>query len=818
MAPSLNKFYKLITSAKEERDVEVAYAQAFQKAFKGVDIAHYFKCDGYIENIFMRLIIEYKYNEDFTKPTEISKVLVQVLYYMKQFELEGRALPNVIFVGDKNECFILHSNALLDYLDEPVDWTIAPSNAAAANMDLVMKISRDSSINPFILDINEEFQFSAVIERIEDLANNETSYVRVTEHNLSNSFESFVQKVIKRPKDYSPTELVAIYMGTITDKENYFKHPNNPNKLIANGRTVEINGVNYDAFFSYFDRTYTPKERSRFTEIADRLVEDTKRRREGEFYTPTPFVDYSHRMISEALGENWKEEYVVWDNCWGTGNLTRDYRFKELYISNKDEQEMAIGVRYNRDASKFAFDFLNDDIEPDIYGHTKVPEGLRQAIQDNRPLVFFLNPPYANNTGEGKLAGTSDQVCYTKVRDVMNNVGLDACVANLYAQFMYRILMIKEAYKLTNVKIGIFCPTLFLTGISWKGFRQQFLKQFKFIDGVFFQASYFSNVSASWGIGFTVWECGETVNKESFDLGLLDMVDGELSIVGRHTLYNIDTSLTASEWVRQEVKGLRTYDSINLTSAIKVREKDGTRKGMITEGALGYFYNAGNNVDKNVSHVAMYTAASSLGIGVSVIPENLVKCCTLFAARKLVNKNWINSKDEYLAPNMQHPKWEEFAGDSIVYTLFHGSGNQSSLRNVIYHNKRWDVKNSFFFMSKETVLGLAEQCNYDFTYEDARTDSERFVYELLKKQELSEEAKAVLEFAIALTIETFPDRVFFDQEQPDYQIMNWDCGWYQIKALVGWRYPQRLEEFNVKFQKLCEKMLPMVYELGFLRQ
>ena len=94
-------------------------------------------------------------------------------------------------------------------------------------------------------------------------------------------------------------------------------------------RTFETVDLNPDMVS--FLKEYSPKEKMRFAEISDRLIEDTNRRNKGEFYTPTLFVDYAHKMISETLGENWKNEYVVWDNCCGTKNLTRDYSFKELY-------------------------------------------------------------------------------------------------------------------------------------------------------------------------------------------------------------------------------------------------------------------------------------------------------------------------------------------------------------------------------------------------------------------------------------------------------------------------------------------------------
>lgn len=817
MPPSSNTIKRLLASAHEESDVRVAFAPAFQKAFRVSQIDHHCRCDGYIENIFMRLIIEFKFDEDFSRRTEIAKVLVQVLYYLKLFELDGRALPNVVFVGDKNECFVLHSNPLLNYLDEDIDWTIAPSNAAAANMDLVMKISRDANINPFIIDIDDNFQFDSVISRIEELANNETSYVRVTEHNLSLSFENFVQKVIRRPGDFSPSELVAIYMGTITDKENYFRHPSNPNKLLASGRTVDINGANFDSFFSYFDRSYSSQERNRFTEIADRLIEDTQRRRAGEFYTPTPFVDHAHRMLESVIGEEWKDEFVVWDNCWGTGNLTRDYRFRELYISNIDEQEMLMGSRYNRNSTKFVFDFLNDNIEPDVYGNTRVPEGLRRALEEDRPFVFFLNPPYARNSGENNNVGTSDEVCFTAMRTIMNANNMGVCVSNLYAQFLYRMNLIKQTYNLTNVYIAIFCPTLYLTGESWKNFRAVFLQNFEFIKACTFKASYFADVAETWGIAFSIWKAGETTNKNTFPHTLIDLSENGIIENGVKYIYNVDNSKTASVWLRKETRGVRTYEAVELTSAIRVRTTDGARQGRLVRNALGYFQCESNNVDKNTSSISLFTTAFSHNVGTSIIEENFHKVVTLFSARKLIAKNWMNSKDEYLAPNEQHEKWQEFYADSIVYSIFHPSGNQSALRRVEYHGRSWNIKNSFFFMSKQAIMNLAEENNFDDTYEDARTDTDRFVFNLLQDTTLSPEGQAVLEKAIELTKLTFPDRAFFDQEHPEYQIKNWDCGWYQIKALIAWRNPTLLDGFNELFQTLSNKMRPVVYEVGFLK-
>ena len=120
-------------------------------------------------------------------------------------------------------------------------------------------------------------------------------------------------------------------------------------------------------------------------------------------------------------------------------------------------------------------------------------------------------------------------------------------------------------------------------------------------------------------------------------------------------------------------------------------------------------------------------------------------------------------------------------------------------------------------MSKADIMQLANDYGYDFTFNDANVSNERYVYTKLQGIELSEEAKAVLDKAIELTKASFKYREMFDKEHPEYQMMNWDCGWYQIKALVDNYMPNDLKEFNLLFKNLSDKMRPMVYELGFLK-
>ena len=120
-------------------------------------------------------------------------------------------------------------------------------------------------------------------------------------------------------------------------------------------------------------------------------------------------------------------------------------------------------------------------------------------------------------------------------------------------------------------------------------------------------------------------------------------------------------------------------------------------------------------------------------------------------------------------------------------------------------------------MSKNDIMQLANDYGFDFTFNDANVSNERYVYTKLQGIELSEEAKAVLDNAIELTKASFKYREMFDEEHPEYQIMNWDCGWYQIKGMLKEFMPEALKEFNELYKKLADKMRPMVYELGFLK-
>jgi len=122
------------------------------------------------------------------------------------------------------------------------------------------------------------------------------------------------------------------------------------------------------------------------------------RERKGSFYTPQIWVELSQKYLTDVLGEDWQDEYYVWDCACGTGNLLTGLTNKyNIYASTLDRQD--IDVIHDRiknganllDDHVFQFDFLNDDF-------TKAPKSLQNIIngpEKRKKLVIYINPPYA---------------------------------------------------------------------------------------------------------------------------------------------------------------------------------------------------------------------------------------------------------------------------------------------------------------------------------------------------------------------------------------------------------------------------------------
>lgn len=797
------KLYKF-ELALTEKDVENLYRQYLAEKFGDIIFTSPFGCDGFGESkkFKIRLMAEFKKQLELSLKVNQVKVLCQAIYYVKKFEIAGKVLPSVIFVGDKNECFVIHTNDIFGYLGMDLDWNIAPSDAHT-NIKLVSMLMDDEKIAPHVFSTQDIEQ---CIDKIKDLTDGVKRLIPITPHNVTEVFKHFEDKVVGKHK-LDTNQMANLFVQLLVNPDENYLHPVARRKTVVTKAFNEVNLKSREAFtsfFSHFSREYTPKQREHLTAVVDRLVQDVTRRKQGEFFTPTIWVDKAHQYISSAFGDDWKEKYVVWDPAWGTGNLTRDYKFKKLYVSTLiySDIDTANQMGYNPEAKKFQYDFLNDDYD-------FLPAELRKSMENKEDMLFLFNPPYATGSNFGET--DKKDASKTVQNSLMISEGWGKSSQNLYAQFLFRVFKLKEINP--NIKIALFSPSLFLTGTSFVEFRKKFNNSFGFKNGFLFEAKHFSEVSEDWGINFVCYDNFTNQNKV-----ILDVIDTdknfELNKIGEKEIYNLDNGFPANNWIREKIKKTKTNSNLPQMKSSLVVYSGNKKDGAYIENSLGYFLNASNCVDKNSQQVAMWSVGFYNGHGVSVTEDNFKESVSLFAARKVIKKNWINSKDEYMRPNITCQSFEKFFADSVIISLFHIHAYQTSIRLV--DSK---IRNNFFWMSKEEMVNMANIGNYPELYNDARTDSDRYVYNLLFGEQriydqLSDEAKDVLDSATNLVRLSFVMRRNFADDTN--HLNSWDAGYAQLKLLWKEYFPEQFKEFRDKYKVLEDKMRPMVYELGFL--
>ena len=270
-----------------------------------------------------------------------------------------------------------------------------------------------------------------------------------------------------------------------------------------------------------------------------------------------------------------------------------------------------------------------------------------------------------------------------------------------------------------------------------------------------------------------------------------------------------------SSWVRS-IKIKNVLDVPKLSSPLEVSTKGSYKIG---EGFLGYLLFDSNNPSKSQTKVSLLSSTFSNGQGITINNENFFNCTVSFSARKIVKPNWLNWYDEYLAPNEEHNQFEQFKYDSLVYSLFESKSNQSSLRQITYKGKLWDIKNEFFWMSAERMKELADNNGYDNLYNDARTSPNRHVYNLLFGEEriydkLSPDAKAVLDKATELVEKSIKMRMIMSNDEN--HLDSWDAGYAQLKLVWKEYFSDDFKEFRQLYKNMEDRMRPLVYELGFL--
>ena len=485
-----------------EADVQDRYRVAFRNVFSDIIFESRYNTDGiaYSAKNKLRMIIEQKHEYDFTNLKDRAKVVAQIIKYLKVIhDNDATKMPKVAVVGDENETFVIPVINIINYISiKDYKWHLPASSMYKDEVLMNDLIGDDVIKTLYIFDPKKEFR--EIIIKIKDINKGINVPRTLTEKNIEKVFEYFCKKITIKLgiKKIAPNDMVNLFAHIMLHPETVVL---SGDKLFTTmfKETLNIGNVNnYKGFVQEFSRVYTPKQKHIFTAILDRLIEDTTRRSQGEFFTPYKWTNKAHEYIASVYGENWKEEYVVWDPAWGTGNLTRDYKFGELYVStlNQSDIDTANQMGYNPEAVKFPYDFLNDD-------YSGLPNSLRKAIEEGRKIIVLMNPPYGTSTDIRNISSNDTKhkegITNTKIAEQMRQEGFGKGSEQLYTQFFYRLT------KMGVDNICMFSTPIFLSSDTFGKFRENVLSLYDFQGGFLMDSKNFADVK-SWGLSFSIFK------------------------------------------------------------------------------------------------------------------------------------------------------------------------------------------------------------------------------------------------------------------------------------------------------------------------
>ncbi|MDR0666758.1 MAG: hypothetical protein LBF71_05015 [Campylobacteraceae bacterium] len=524
----------------------------------------------------------------------------------------------------------------------------------------------------------------------------------------------------------------------------------------------------YSRFWNRYERPPAPIFRQFIIDRRDLLVPENIREIRGSFFTPKIWADKSKEYIAEVFGDNWQEEYYIWDCAAGTGNLLAGLTNKyNVWASDIDEGNVEtiqslIDIDENLNllpSHVFRFDFLNDSFD-------ELPSELKKIIDDpekRKKLIVYINPPYAEATSTKTVAGTGHNkpnvAVLHKARDKYQSA-IGAATNELSAQFMARIY-----YEIPTCKLALFSKLKFINGQNFIKFRGFFKADFK--NGFVVHADTFDNVIGKFPIGFTIWDlCGKNF-PQNINLNIIE--DG-----GVKNLWTLNEK-SINKWIIQFNK--------------------------ILHKGIAYMANPAPDFQRiNQPYIIMLQGSRHFHYYV-FNSNNIIEGCIYFAVRLCIEPTWLNDRDQFLYPNDGWKNDAEFQHNCLIFMLFHGQNRISSQHGV----------NHWIPFSEKEV--------------DAKEKFEsNFMSEYLKDKTFSLEAEAVLDAGRELW------RYYHAKVRGGGGYVN--ASFYDIREFFQGRndkgvmktrsedenYNYLLASLREKMGILTEKIQPKVYEYGFLKE
>ena len=564
----------------------------------------------------------------------------------------------------------------------------------------------------------------------------------------------------------------------------------------------------HTAFWNAYERPPAKEFWNKFINRRDLLAPEDIRERKGAYFTPQIWAQKAQDYLAQSLGENWQDEYYIWDCAAGTGNLLAGLKNpRNIYASTLDLSDVLIikelakgdSSYFNRlpllENHIFQFDFLNDDFFDKVDGKgkilakSKLPESLQEILRDEskrKKLVIFINPPYAEaasarqvtGTGENKAKVARENIICEKYKDLLGKANNE-----LFAQFFMRIY--KE---IQNCILGSFGTLKYVNSANFIKFRQTF--KAKFLKGFICSSKTFDNTQkngAGFPISFCVWNLGD---KQEIKKVKVDIFNENNKRIGKKQFYtNHKKAKLINSWYSL------FYDNLgNEIAVMNTRGNDFQNQN--------YIRITSNN---NFNHTNIITA------------KNLIVSCIYLAVRHAIKASWINDRDQFLYPNSKWEQNSEFQNDCLAFVLFHKQNRISSKEGT-----------NHFIPFSESQVGAKEAFKSDFMlrFINGKVKNGEFKSFIpTKKLIFSAESKAVFDAGLELW------RYYHKCAKSGESYLN-DASLYDIKEHFQGRnenkkmnakstdshYNELIADLRIALNALATKIEPKIYEYEFLRE
>lgn len=795
--------YEKLQQAKSEEDVKDAY-------IKALGLKDYSKnlYDIQTKEIWFEAKDGYKHST--------YQMFTQLLHYVQQALNKGETIPPLLCVIDTRKAAIMKTADALPLLSnkkQPIKWGKSASGYTQEALDAV-----SAHIGTYFVSFKIETHEDEFISTIKNaIKSGDIIRTQITPDNLKQVFDKWVVMIGNEIKGVAEEDYALLFFadimsdGTVSthnDLPAELLHKNNNPVFSLGGKLYELgNKEGYRQFWAIYHRPPKQEYRNYLLERRDSLIPLDERSFKGAFYTPLNVVDKAYDKLTETLGNNWQKDYIVWDMCCGVGNLeVKHSNPRNIYMSTLDIADVDVmqATKTCVAATRFQYDYLNDDITDDgkiDYTLTnKIPDGLRKAIAEGKKILVLINPPYAESgSGIGKGDMNKKEVEKTEVNTLMKAYETGYASKELFVQFLVRI-----ALEIPTATIAIFSKLKYVNAPNFEVFRQKWSA--KYLGGFVVHSKAFDGLKGDFPIGFLVWQTNQKrTEKWVIDSVVTGVLDKKTNPIGEKKFFNLPNERFLNVWMKKS----KTNNELALPLSNAMTVSKNPRMKMSCENMKGFLF-AGNNDFQNASTGTLITSSIYTGRnggGVYLNDMNLWQAAIVFSVRRLIKPTWLNDRDQFLQPTELITV--EFKNDCLVWMLFNGSNLTASANELEWNGKQWSIVNHFIPFTESEVNS------------PGRFESD-FMVQYIADKIFSSEANAVLQEGKKLWLAYFA-HTDVRSVRDELKLNRPDVGWYQIRKALQARNssgdfpPVSFKPFEDTYKVLTEKLQPMVYELGFLR-